>query len=98
MKATAEIQVIPIGVGVSLRKEVARAHQMIVESGLTHELHGFGTNVEGELAEILTVVQRIHEVLHTAGTPRLSTSLKIGTRVDREGSLAGKVQAVKDSL
>jgi uncharacterized protein (TIGR00106 family) len=97
MKATAEIQVIPIGVGVSLRKEVAQAHQLIVESGLNYELHGFGTNVEGELADILAVVQHIHEVLHAQGAPRLSTSLKLGTRLDKEGSLAGKVRAVQDS-
>ena len=98
MKATAEIQVIPIGVGVSLRKEVAQAHQLVIDSGLTYELHGFGTNVEGELGEILAVVQRIHEVLHAEGTPRLSTTLKLGTRADQESSLAGKVKAVRDSL
>ena len=98
MKATAEIQVIPIGVGVSLRKEVARAHRVIVESGLACELHGFGTNIEGELADILATVQRIHEVLHAEGTPRLATSLKLGTRAAGENSLAAKVKAVKDSL
>jgi len=97
MKATAEIQVIPIGVGVSLRKEVQQAHQLIVESGLSYELHGFGTNVEGELDEILAVVQRIHEVLHAAGAPRLSTNLKLGTRADKETSLASKVRAIVDS-
>ncbi len=98
MKATAEIQVIPIGVGVSLRRDVAAAHRVIIESGLSYELHGFGTNVEGELAEILAVVQRIHDVLHAAGVPRLATHLKLGTRADKEPSLSGKVQAVKESL
>jgi uncharacterized protein YqgV (UPF0045/DUF77 family) len=34
MKALAEIQVIPIGVGVSVRKEVRRAHEVIRHSGL----------------------------------------------------------------
>ena len=95
MKATAEIQVIPIGVGVSLRREVALAHQIIVDSGLHFELHGYGTNVEGELAEILATVQRIHEQLHADGVPRLATTLKLGTRSDKDTSLAGKVQAVK---
>ena len=95
MKATGEIQVIPIGVGMSLRKQVKRAHEIIVESGLSVELHGQGTNVEGELDDILAVVGRIHEMLHAEGTPRLATSVKIGTRVDREPSLAGKVAAVK---
>ena len=38
MKALAEIQVIPIGVGVSVRKEVTRAHEVIRSSGLTVRL------------------------------------------------------------
>ena len=35
MKALAEIQVVPLGVGVSVRKEVMRAHHLIEDSGLT---------------------------------------------------------------
>jgi uncharacterized protein (TIGR00106 family) len=90
MKATAEIQVIPLGVGVSVRKEVKRAHELLVESGLTVELHAFGTNVEGELAEVLEAVRRVHETLHAEGVPRISSAVKIGTRVDKETTLAGK--------
>jgi uncharacterized protein (TIGR00106 family) len=97
MRATAEIQVIPIGVGVSLRGPVARAHRLIAESGLRYELHAFGTNVEGEVDLILATVARIHAVLHEEGAPRLVTSLKLGTRVDHEPSLAAKVQAVRDA-
>jgi uncharacterized protein (TIGR00106 family) len=74
MKATGEIQVIPIGAGVSVR-----------------ELHGQGTNVEGELDDILAAVKAIHEVLHAEGTVRLATFVKIGTRTDKEPSLAGKL-------
>ena len=32
--AIAEIQIIPIGVGVSVRKEVMRAHELLENSGL----------------------------------------------------------------
>ena len=91
MKALAEIQVIPIGSGVSVREEVKRAHGLLAESGLTVELHSQGTNVEGELQQILAVVAKIHETLHAEGTMRLSTHMKIGTRADKEPSLAGKL-------
>ena len=91
MKALAEIQVIPIGVGVSVRKEVMRAHGILQESGLTVQLHSYGTNVEGELADILAAVQRVHETLHAEGTPRLATAIKLGTRTDKEPSLAAKL-------
>ena len=95
MKALAEIQVIPIGVGVSVRKQVRRAHELIQESGLETQLHSYGTNVEGELETILATIQKLHEVLHAEGTPRLSTSIKIGTRVDKDSSLAGKLFETK---
>jgi uncharacterized protein (TIGR00106 family) len=90
MKATAEIQVVPIGVGVSVRREVQRAHQLLVDAGLEVELHAMGTNVEGELRQILDTIERIHETLHGEGVARLSTAVKLGTRTDKEPSLAAK--------
>jgi uncharacterized protein (TIGR00106 family) len=91
MKATAEIQVIPIGVGVSVRKEVKRAHEILRDTGLDVQLHAYGTNVEGELADILDAVRRVHETLHAEGVVRISTALKLGTRTDKEPSLGGKL-------
>lgn len=91
MKALAEIQVIPIGVGVSVRKEVKRAHEIIRESGLKVELHAYGTNVEGDLDTILSTIKRVHETLHAEGAPRLSTAVKIGTRLDKDTTLEKKL-------
>ena len=91
MKAIAEIQVIPIGAGVSVRKEVKRAHQLLEESELLVTLHSYGTNVEGELRQIFDAVHRVHETLHAEGTVRLTTAIKIGTRTDKEPTLGGKL-------
>ena len=52
MKATAEVQVVPIGSGVSVRREVQHAHKILAEAGLKVQLHSYGTNVEGELRDI----------------------------------------------
>ena len=90
MKAIAEIQVIPIGAGVSVRDEVRRAHDLLVQSGLETELHAYGTNVEGELRDILAAVQKVHETLHDEGVVRLSTAMKLGTRTDKEPRLADR--------
>jgi uncharacterized protein (TIGR00106 family) len=90
MRAVAEIQVVPIGTGVSVREEVRRAHEILRASPLVVELHAFGTNVEGELAEILDAVRRIHETLHGEGVARLSTAIKLGTRTDKPPTLSGK--------
>ncbi|MBV8611712.1 MAG: thiamine-binding protein, partial [Singulisphaera sp.] len=59
MKATAEIQAIPLGAGVSVRREVQRAHELLKESGLLIETHASGTN-EGDLSQILQAMERVH--------------------------------------
>ncbi|MDX1583649.1 MAG: MTH1187 family thiamine-binding protein [Thermoanaerobaculia bacterium] len=91
MKALAEIQVIPIGSGVSVRDEVKRAHEILSSAGLNAQLHAYGTNVEGELDAIFEAVRKVHETLHAEGTVRISSFLKIGTRTDKEPSLSGKL-------
>lgn len=91
MKALAEIQVIPIGTGVSVRNEVKRAHEIIQGSDLKVQLHAYGTNVEGELDTIFATIKEIHETLHAEGTVRLSTMLKLETRTDKEATLEDKV-------
>lgn len=91
MKALAEVQVIPIGSGVSVRDEVKRAHKILQDAGLNAQLHAYGTNVEGELEAIFDAVRKIHETLHESGTARLATFLKIGTRTDKEPGLSEKL-------
>ena len=91
MKATAEIQVIPIGAGVSVREHVKKAHEVLAASGLQVQLHAFGTNVEGDLDDILAAVKRVHETLHASGVTRITSAVKIGTRTDKEPTLAGKL-------
>ena len=91
MKATAEIQVIPIGEGVSVRHLVKKAHEILAASGLVVQLHAWGTNVEGEMHDIFAAVERIHQTLHDDGVVRIATAIKIGTRSDKEPTLAGKM-------
>ena len=98
MRALAEIQVIPIGVGVSVRPQVKRAHQLLVESGLTVEAHAYGTNVEGDWDEVFAAIRRCHEVVHAMGAPRVSTTIRLGTRTDRDQSLQDKIDSVKSKL
>jgi len=90
MKATAELQVIPMGSGVSVRKEVTRIVELIEGYDFIVETHAAGTNIEGELTEIMKAVQKIHRVLHAEGCERLISCLKIETRTDKVPTLAGK--------
>lgn len=90
MKATAEFQVVPIGVGVSVRKEIARVIGLLRQYDFIVETHASGTNIEGELSAILAAVEKIHETLHKEGTVRLVSYLKLETRTDKAPTLVGK--------
>ena len=90
MIATAELQVIPVGTGVSVRKEVMSVVDLLESYNFKIETHASGTNIEGELSEILSAVKKIHETLHEQGSVRLLSYLKLETRSDKTPTLAGK--------
>ena len=90
MRATAELQVIPIGEGVSVRQQIIRVVELLEECGLLIETHASGTNIEGELTDILAAVGQVHEALHGQGSVRLVSYLKLETRADKTPTLAGK--------
>ena len=94
MKVLAEIQVIPIGVGVSLSKYIAACERILTEAGLETQLHAYGTNVAGDWETVFTALKKCHETLHEMGSPRISSSIKIGTRTDKPESLIGRVETV----
>lgn len=98
MNVQIDLSIIPLGVGVSLSRYVAACERVITDAGLDPRLHAFGTNVEGDWDEVLAAVKRCHEVMHEMGAPRVSTTMRLGTRVDREQSLADKVKSVESKL
>ena len=90
MKATAELQVIPLGEGVSVRREITRVVEMLQEYNFILETHASGTNIGGDLAQVLIAVGQIHEALHKEGSIRLISYLKLETRTDKIPTLVGK--------
>ncbi len=90
MKATAELQVIPIGTGVSVRKEVTEIVALLNSYDFIVETHASGSNIEGDLAQIFSAVEAVHRQLHEHGSARLISYLKIETRTDKSPTLAGK--------
>lgn len=90
MKATAELQVIPLGAGVSVRDEIVQIVELLSQFDFIIETHAAGTNIEGDMAQILHAVETIHQTMHRRGSVRLISYLKLETRTDKEISLAGK--------
>ena len=98
MKVIVDLCVVPLGVGLSVSREVAACQQVLAEAGLETVLHAYGTNIEGEWDEVFAAVKRCHEVVHRMGAPRISTTIKLGTRTDRDQSMQDKVRSVEQRL
>jgi uncharacterized protein (TIGR00106 family) len=98
MKVIADLCVIPIGVGLSVSKQVAVCEQILTEAGLKTKLHAYGTNIEGDWDIVFAAVKRCHEVLHNSGVPRISTTMRFGTRIDKDQGLEDKIHSVEEKL
>ncbi len=90
MKAVVELQVIPLGAGVSVRNEVKQVVAMLNSYDFILDTHATGTNIEGELSEILAAIEAIHQTLHDQGVIRLLSYIKLETRTNKIPTLAGK--------
>ena len=98
MRVIADLCVVPIGVGVSVSREIAACERVLAEAGLKTKLHAYGTNIEGEWDEVFAAIKRCHEVVHAMGAPRISSSLRFGTRTDRAQTMEDKVRSVERKL
>lgn len=98
MKAIADVCVIPIGIGVSVSKEVTACERIFADAGLKSRLHAYGTNIEGEWDDVMAAIKLCHETLHAMGVARISTNIRIGTRTDRAQTMDDKIRSVEDKL
>ncbi len=98
MKVIADFCLIPMGVGVSVSEHVAACERVLAEAGLKTRLHAYGTNVEGEWDDVFAAIKRCHEVVHAMGAPRISSTLRFGTRTDRVQTMDDKIRSVETKL
>jgi len=98
MQVIADLCLVPIGVGVSVSREIAACESVLSEAGLKTKLHAYGTNIEGEWDLVFAAIKRCHEVVHAMGAPRISSSLRFGTRIDRAQTMDDKIRSVEQKL
>lgn len=98
MHVIADLMVVPLGVGISVSPYVAACEKILKEAGLKTHLHAYGTNIEGEWDVVFAAVKHCHEVIHEMGAPRVSSSMKFGTRTDRMQTMDDKVRSVEDKV
>ena len=98
MHVIIDLCVVPIGVGTSVSAYVAACQKVLEEAGLSHTMHAYGTNIEGDWDAVMAAVKRCHEVVHAMGAPRITTTMKVGTRTDRGQTMADKLESVQAKL
>ena len=98
MKTIVDFCIVPMGVGVSVSKYVAECEKILNEAGLKTMLHAYGTNIEGEWDDVFAAIKTCHENIHKLGAPRISTTLRVGTRTDRDQTMEDKIKSVKLKL
>jgi uncharacterized protein (TIGR00106 family) len=83
---------------VPVSNEIAACERVLAEARLKTKLHAYGTNIEGEWDEVFAAIKRCHEIVHAMGVPRVSSSLRFGTRIDRSQTMNDKVRSVQQKL
>lgn len=98
MKVIVDFCLIPLGADLSLSPYIAECQKILQKMGLHHQLHAYGTNIEGEWDTVMEAVKRCHVRVHEMGAPRINTTLKLGTRTDQEQSMNDKITSVEKLL
>ncbi|SFC39693.1 uncharacterized protein, MTH1187 family [Bacillus sp. OV322] len=101
--AIADVTVIPVGMeGPSVSQYVADIQRILKrheeEGKINFQLTPMNTIIEGNLSDIFTVIQEIHESPFSKGVPRVATSIRIDERRDKPSTMESKMKSVKEKL
>jgi uncharacterized protein (TIGR00106 family) len=98
--ATADLTIIGLGRDdPSASRYIAAVQRKLAQQDrVRYQLHAMGTSLEGETADILTLVGELHAVPFELGLPRVYTVLKLDERRDKAQTLEDKVASVQRIL
>ena len=97
--AILEISVVPIGTkDTSVSSYVADCIHILKKEKVRYELTSMGTNIEGNLKDLIRIALKMHEEPFRKGALRVLTTLKVDDRRDKKGTLEGKKRAVESKL
>lgn len=98
--AIAEVTVVPIGTGsTSLSAYVADIQRVLKEQkGIKYTLTSMSTIIEGSLDDVFAAIRAIHEAPFQSHAQRVSTSIKIDDRRDKEASSEQKLRSVQSLI
>lgn len=92
-----EMSIVPLGVGDSVSQYVAECVDMVDRSGLDYKLHSMGTIVEGELPDVIALMQQCIEKM-AEHSDRVTCAAKLDFRRGQTGRLKSKIASVEQKL
>jgi len=88
----AALQVLPTGKNIHPYDIVDRAIETIQKSGLKYMVCPFETVVEGELKQILQLVDELHEICYKSGAESMMMYIKIQSARDKNVLIQDKME------
>ena len=92
-----EFSMSPLNKGDSVSEYVARSLKIIAASGLDYRLHAMGTIIEGEIDQVLAVMQKCLEAM-AEDCDRVTCTAKLDYRRGYQGRLDTKVSSVLEKV
>ncbi len=92
-----DFSISPIGEGESLSRYVAKVYRLIDASGLPHEYHAMGTNIEGDWDEVMGLIKACRDLL-LKEVDRVSISIRIDDRKGVTDGLTRKVRSAQEKM
>lgn len=91
MKVIADLCIVPMGVGPSVSDYIKAVRDVLATTGLTHDMHANGTNIEGEMSAVSAAVEACCQRLHEMGVERIFCTMHFSTRIDKPQTMADKL-------
>lgn len=97
--ALLQLTTIPVGTeSVSVGDYVAAIQIELAKTGLPFQLNDMGTVIEGNISELLGIIEKIYEIPFTKGAMRVVTQIVIDDRRDKQVHIGDKIDAVTHIL
>ena len=97
LNTVASVTIAPIGQGEELSKYVAQVIKVIRDSGLSNETNAMSTVIEGDLSEVMQIVEKAARALAEQGY-RTEVSLKLDIRQGKRSQIHQKVELIDQIL
>ncbi len=97
--ALLQLTTIPLGTKTpSVGDYVAEIQKELKKTGIPFRLNDMGTVIEGNISELLAIIEKIYEIPFAKGAMRVVTQIVIDDRRDKQVGIGDKITAVQQIL